>query len=471
MLSQPAALRLRQRRSAESVFAGQTTSIELAFKISQHASRLVVIGTVCEAAGQAHEKSEAILKVPHSRFPHDPGPIERPVSQHEPGQCLDKPRLDVVLGERGEKNLAWVLRSPDPGAQVGEPRVSQPSEVPRQRCRVDPNGELSPRARDSGRRQVVESCRTQRQLRSQRALASLEHRKVRLGHAKTSSRLDLAPVLAKPRGTKIMSPHGESRLSHVCNILTSPETVLRRTAQCPPFVGLIDGKRFARQYCPTMPGKACVARPDGSRAQRLYAGLKEAIARGEYLPGAHLVEAQLTAKYGASRATVREVLRRLLADDLVEHLPYRGVQVRRLSMADVVELYMVREPIEALAARLAAKAPKAAQRPLRGLQREAAGAVRARDHIRFARSNASLHRAIAAAAGNRSLLAVLGRLNAPLIGFQFASVDGALDIARAHAEHQAVLDAIFARDPVAAEAAMRRHLRATRDLILRAMSI
>lgn len=209
---------------------------------------------------------------------------------------------------------------------------------------------------------------------------------------------------------------------------------------------------------------------DGSRAACLHASLKDAITSGEYLPGAHLVEADLAAKYAASRPTVREVLRRLLADDLVEHVAHRGVRVRRLTLADIVEIYTVREPLEALAARLAAEAAKGARRRLSALHRAAAGAVRAGDRVQFARMNSALHRAIAEIAGNRALLIVLNRLNAPLIGLQFASVDGALDIEHAHRDHQAVLDAIFATEPAAAETAMRRHLRHTRDQIVRAMS-
>lgn len=205
-----------------------------------------------------------------------------------------------------------------------------------------------------------------------------------------------------------------------------------------------------------------------SRAARLHARLREAIANGEHLPGEHLVEADLAAKYEASRATIRDVLRRLLADDLVEHVAHRGVRVRRLSLAEIAEIYTVREPLEALAARLAAQAAGASR--LAALQREAARAVRAGHRMHFARINNAFHRAIAEVAGNRALLGVLSRLNAPLIGLQFASVDGAVDIEQAHRDHQAVLDAIAARDPAAAEAAMRRHLRRTREQIVRAMS-
>jgi len=52
------------------------SGIELDLKINQRASLLLVIGTVCEAARQAHDEPEKVLKITHLRFPHDPTPIE-----------------------------------------------------------------------------------------------------------------------------------------------------------------------------------------------------------------------------------------------------------------------------------------------------------------------------------------------------------------------------------------------------------
>lgn len=73
--------------------------------------------------------------------------------------------------------------------------------------------------------------------------------------------------------------------------------------------------------------------------------------------------------------------------------------------------------------------------------------------------------------GNRLLVAVLGRLNTQLIGYQFLSVANAIDIRNAHRDHGEVLAAIVAGDPDAAEAAMRAHLRRTRDSIIAASTV
>lgn len=69
--------------------------------------------------------------------------------------------------------------------------------------------------------------------------------------------------------------------------------------------------------------------------ERIYGCLRDGIVSGEYLPGSRLVESELTRAYGVSRSTVREALRRLHADDLVEFVAHCGVRVRRLTLDDV----------------------------------------------------------------------------------------------------------------------------------------
>src|SRR5271170_1481180 len=73
-------------------------------------------------------------------------------------------------------------------------------------------------------------------------------------------------------------------------------------------------------------------------------------------PGARLIENDLTLRFAVSRGPVREALRRLAAEGLIEHLPHRGAVVRRLSRVEIQELFQIRVELESLAARLAAEA-------------------------------------------------------------------------------------------------------------------
>ncbi len=90
-------------------------------------------------------------------------------------------------------------------------------------------------------------------------------------------------------------------------------------------------------------------------ADALFTSLSEAIVRGEYAPGAKLSEPRLAAHYGVSRGTLREAIRRLEERKLVQRSPRQGVRVVNPSMEAAVELFKIREVLEGLAAREAAR--------------------------------------------------------------------------------------------------------------------
>lgn len=205
-------------------------------------------------------------------------------------------------------------------------------------------------------------------------------------------------------------------------------------------------------------------------SEQVYAALRERILRMVYPPGFHLVEAELIADLGVSRSTVREALRRLLNDELVELVPHRGIRVRRLSPRDIEELYLVREPLESLAARLAAQQPDDATAELWAIHDEATAANQARDRLRYMRLNTRLHQALAEVTGNRTLIGVLKRLNTQMIGYQFLSAMDAVNMATSQRQHTEILAAIAARDGERAEAAMRRHVQSSREAILAAIA-
>ena len=105
-----------------------------------------------------------------------------------------------------------------------------------------------------------------------------------------------------------------------------------------------------------------------SGAQLVYGELRERILDLSLEPGARLHEAELAAQLRVSRTPLREALRMLLAEDLVEQLPTGGMLVRRLDLQDMRELYAVRAALEghrALFEALRARDPEAAERTVR----------------------------------------------------------------------------------------------------------
>ncbi|MDX6571986.1 MAG: hypothetical protein QOC86_1142, partial [Gaiellales bacterium] len=81
--------------------------------------------------------------------------------------------------------------------------------------------------------------------------------------------------------------------------------------------------------------------------------LREEIERGVAAPGDRLVEMQVARRFGVSQAPVREALRMLEREGLVDHRPRRGVYVRLISAVDIEEIYSLRVAIEGLSARRA----------------------------------------------------------------------------------------------------------------------
>jgi DNA-binding GntR family transcriptional regulator len=90
--------------------------------------------------------------------------------------------------------------------------------------------------------------------------------------------------------------------------------------------------------------------------------LRDAIVGAEYTPGERLTERVLCERFEVSRTVVREALRQLESEGLVEMVPQRGPVVATLTPADAVSLYEVREVVEALAGRAFAERATAAQR-------------------------------------------------------------------------------------------------------------
>ena len=129
--------------------------------------------------------------------------------------------------------------------------------------------------------------------------------------------------------------------------------------------------------------------------------LSREILSGRTDPGERLVEEQLTRRLGISRAPLREALRLLAQQGLVEHIPRRGVRVATLSDADVRELYEVRDVLERHAV---AAAPRDADRSaLRGALEVMRKATESGDRPAVADAHRRFHVELVALAGNRQL--------------------------------------------------------------------
>lgn len=208
------------------------------------------------------------------------------------------------------------------------------------------------------------------------------------------------------------------------------------------------------------PGNEPQAEGVGSRGRSewAYGMMHEAIREGTIEPGQRVMEADLSAWLGMSRTPVREAMRRLLAEGLLEHTPGGGMSVALYDLRAIGEFYDTRESLEGTAAALAAKNADDTEIRILSATLDAMRALPP-DIRMHARENQAFHEQIYRAAHNRFLLKSLQSLLnfTPLLGRTTYNAPGRIEDALA--EHTAIVDAIRARDPERAEEAARNHIR------------
>jgi DNA-binding GntR family transcriptional regulator len=194
--------------------------------------------------------------------------------------------------------------------------------------------------------------------------------------------------------------------------------------------------------------------------------LRDDILEGAFPPGERLIELQLTERYGVGRAAIRAALVELEVEGLVQREANRGATVRRISVAEAVEISEARGVLEGLVARLAAeRATQAERAELSGLIDEMTEAVAQDDRLRYSKLNRTLHATLRRIARHRvadDLVANL-RNRAAHHQFRLALVPGRAPDSLA--QHRAIVAAVIAGDAAAAERAMRDHLASVVDVL------
>ena len=187
--------------------------------------------------------------------------------------------------------------------------------------------------------------------------------------------------------------------------------------------------------------------------------IRAAILGGEFAPYQRLIEADLSERYDASRAAVRTALLNLTSEGLVERVPNRGARVRAISVDEAVEIVEVRIGLETLCARKAAEnLTESDATELRQLRAEIEAAVASGNLVEYSRLNQELDQRIRDLSHHATATQLLERLRAQSARHQFRLAFHPGRATQSAPEHIAIIDAVLARDPDAADAATRAHL-------------
>jgi DNA-binding GntR family transcriptional regulator len=199
--------------------------------------------------------------------------------------------------------------------------------------------------------------------------------------------------------------------------------------------------------------------------------LRQLIVEGAIAPGAKLNERELAEQLQVSRTPLREAIKMLAAEGLVELLPNRGAVATLLSPQDVADTFEVIAGLEEQSGALAAqRIGEQELAEIRALHYEMLAAYTRRDLSTYYRLNAQIHDRINAAARNPVLTRTYRQVNARLQALRFRSNFDERKWQRAVAEHDAMVQLLAARDAAGLRTLMRQHLEHKRDAVLEQMS-
>jgi DNA-binding GntR family transcriptional regulator len=201
----------------------------------------------------------------------------------------------------------------------------------------------------------------------------------------------------------------------------------------------------------------------GQVAQRL----RQMLVEGQIAPGAKLNERELCEQLKISRTPLREAIKTLAAEGLVDLLPNRGAFAVALGEADILNTFEVMAGLEGLSGELAAQRITPEELvEIEALHYEMKAAYTRRDLSAYYRLNAAIHRAFNAAAKNPVLTATYTQVNARLQALRFRSNQDGEKWARAMAEHDRMIEALQRRDGAALRAELVAHLGHKRDVVV-----
>lgn len=194
--------------------------------------------------------------------------------------------------------------------------------------------------------------------------------------------------------------------------------------------------------------------------------IRDMIVEGELPAGTRISEKELCAAFDISRTPLRESLKVLAAEGLLELLPNRGAVVSRLSVEEVGNVLEVMAALEVTAAERACRMITDAQlAALEHLHDRMVGHFRRDELMDYFKTNQQIHEAIIVAAGNPILLKTYLGLSGRIRRIRYIGHVRAARWQQAVAEHEAILDALKQRDAERLTGLMRDHLTAGWEVV------
>ncbi|WP_329877302.1 GntR family transcriptional regulator [Streptomyces sp. BE20] len=196
-----------------------------------------------------------------------------------------------------------------------------------------------------------------------------------------------------------------------------------------------------------------------SKADLVYESLHNAIAQGDLKPGERINMDELARRFGISKIPIREAVKRLESDGLLDSRVHAGVTVASVDVTEMRGVFLAREAIETLVASLAAERIDDTRiRELEKIQRAMHAALDAGTTEKMADLNSRFHRTLAETAGYRVLGELTEQLLLTIRRYRITAPLGDRNWRSVVDEHDVIVEALRRHDPEAAADAARAHI-------------
>jgi len=200
-----------------------------------------------------------------------------------------------------------------------------------------------------------------------------------------------------------------------------------------------------------------------SLGDQIYVSIREAIVSLRMEPGSLVYENELAESLGVSRTPIREAIRLLVSEQLLEVLPQRGTRIAYISERKVSEARFIREHLELGAFRLVAREWRRQDRSretetIGRLFAEQRQAAEQGDIASFLQQDEAFHRTVMEMTGNETLLQVIGHMRAHLNRLRFLAIREYRTMDRVMEEHAALFDALRQGDEANTAELLERHI-------------
>ena len=191
----------------------------------------------------------------------------------------------------------------------------------------------------------------------------------------------------------------------------------------------------------------------------VFESIRGAILSGTIKPGERLMEVQMAEKLGVSRTPIREAIRKLELEGLVNMVPRKGVYVADLSIKDITDVLEIRSALEGLAASLASTRVTAEDiKEIEKAVEEFNEAIKGEDFELIVEKDLKFHDSIFKASGNEKLVVLTNNLREQIQRFRVMILKNSSGLKDLSVEHREIADAISSKDADKAQELATRHI-------------